>query len=381
MPPISRLLEKISRQPESYKKKQDYVFGDALGAGSFGVVRQATTVKDNEEVAIKIILKRALKGNEDLVMEEIKMLQKLHHPHIIAFKDWFESKDKFYIVTQLATGGELFDEIISRGKFTEHDAWKCIDDILDAVAYLHRKNIVHRDLKPENLLYTTPAENSDLVLADFGIAKSLTSAQELLTKSAGSFGYAAPEVLRGAGHGMPCDIWSLGVICYTVLSGYSPFRSESIPDFLQEVSPGYQVVFHKKYWKDVSDGAKQFIARMLQIDPAERPTAEELLSDPWIKSKASDHHTTDLLPQIREGFNARNKFLFAIEAVKLSNRIKALGLEKENESHSDDEDAFFSGTSPPADGARFHEVVMAAARSKDIIRQDDEKHRRTDSTD
>lgn len=355
----------MSRQPESYKKKQNYEFGEALGAGTFGVVRQATCVKDKEQVAVKIILKKTLKGNEDLVMEEIMMLQKLHHPHIVAFKDWFESKDKFYIVTQLATGGELFEEIVSRGKFTEHDAWKCINDILDAVAYLHGRNIVHRDLKPENLLYVTPEENSDLVLADFGIAKSLRSSQDIITKSAGSFGYAAPEVLEGLGHGMPCDIWSLGVICYTVLSGYSPFRSESIPDFLQEVSPGYQVVFHKKYWKDVSDDAKHFIASMLQVDPARRPTAAQLQNDPWIKSKASGQ-TTDLLPQIREGFNARSKFVFAIEAVKLANRIKSLGMEKEDGS---DEEA--------SEGARFHEVVMAATRSKDVILDDDKRHQET----
>lgn len=145
--------------------------------------------------------------------------------------------------------------------------------MLTAVAYLHSNNIVHRDLKPENLLYLTSSPDSPLVLADFGIAKMLTSPTDVLTTMAGSFGYAAPEVMLKTGHGTKVDLWSLGVITYTLLCGYSPFRSEVLQDLVDECANG-RVIFHERYWKDVSKDAKVFIAALLQPDPERRPSSE-----------------------------------------------------------------------------------------------------------
>ena len=129
------------------------------------------------------------------------------------------------------------------------------------------------DLKPENLLYLTPDPNSSLVLADFGIAKMLDSKNEVLTTMAGSFGYAAPEVMLKKGHGKPVDMWSMGVITYTLLCGYSPFRSENLADLIEECKNG-RVIFHERYWKDTSKDAKEFITSLLQPDPNKRPTSE-----------------------------------------------------------------------------------------------------------
>jgi calcium/calmodulin-dependent protein kinase I len=129
------------------------------------------------------------------------------------------------------------------------------------------------DLKPENLLYLTPDPNSSLVLADFGIAKMLDSKNEVLTTMAGSFGYAAPEVMLKKGHGKPVDMWSMGVITYTLLCGYSPFRSENLADLIEECKHG-RVIFHERYWKDVSKDAKEFITQLLQPDPSKRPSSE-----------------------------------------------------------------------------------------------------------
>src|SRR3954468_6618947 len=128
------------------------------------------------------------------------------------------------------------------------------------------------DLKPENLLYLTPDHNSSLVLADFGIAKMLESNNEMLTTMAGSFGYAAPEVMLKKGHGKPVDMWSLGVITYTLLCGYSPFRSENLQDLIDECNNA-RVIFHERYWKDVSDDAKDFILHLLQPVPDQRWTS------------------------------------------------------------------------------------------------------------
>lgn len=330
---IRRLIEKISGQPQSYSRKSNYTFGKTLGAGAFGIVRYGRNNTTGEEEAIKIILKKALKGNEQMILDELKLLEELHHPNIVGFRDWFESKDKFYIVTQLATGGELFDRIVEQGKFTEYDAANVVKQILEALKYLHSKNIVHRDLKPENILYLTPDPDSNVVLADFGIAKKLQSLDEVLRSSAGSFGYAAPEVVLGVGHGKPCDIWSLGVVTYTMLCGYSPFRSDNVNDFIMEVKKNNTVIFHADYWKDTSRESRRFIVKAMQLDPRKRPDAATLLEDPWIVSIAKQAKN-DLLPHIKEGFDAKHKFRQAIQMVKLNNKIKKL---KEYQTEEDDD--------------------------------------------
>ncbi|KAI2613979.1 calcium/calmodulin-dependent protein kinase 1 [Hypoxylon fragiforme] len=323
------MFSSLRGQPESYEKKSKYKFGRTLGAGTYGIVREADS--PSGKVAIKIILKKNVKGNETMVWDELDMLQRLKHPHIVRFVDWFESRDKWYIVTQLATGGELFDRICEQGKFTEKDASQTIKQVLDAVNFLHHRNVVHRDLKPENLLYLSKAADSDLVLADFGIAKMLDTKDEVLTTMAGSFGYAAPEVMLKKGHGKPVDMWSLGVITYTLLCGYSPFRSENLQDLIDECSNG-KVVFHERYWRDVSDDAKDFIMRLLQANPDDRWTSEQALKHIWLSGEnATDHN---LLPEIK-AYMAKARLRRGIELIKLSNRIEALKIQEDDPENPD----------------------------------------------
>ncbi|KAI0116965.1 calcium/calmodulin-dependent protein kinase 1 [Daldinia grandis] len=369
------MFSSLRGQPESYERKAKYRFGRTLGAGTYGIVREADS--PNGKVAIKIILKKNVKGNEQMVWDELDMLQRLKHPHIVRFVDWFESRDKWYIVTELATGGELFDRICEQGKFTEKDASQTIRQVLDAVSYLHDRNVVHRDLKPENLLYLSKDPDSDLVLADFGIAKMLDTKDEVLTTMAGSFGYAAPEVMLKKGHGKPVDMWSLGVITYTLLCGYSPFRSENLQDLIDECSNG-KVVFHDRYWRDVSDDAKDFIMHLLQPDPEDRWSSKQALKHPWLSGEnASDHN---LLPEIK-AYMAKARLRRGIELVKLTNRIEALKIQEDDPEHPDfaDDSVAPAGQGPnePASpkqetgkgkltramkGAIFREVVLAKVR-------------------
>lgn len=192
------------------------------------------------------------------------------------------------------------------------------------IHFLYSINI---DLKPENLLYLTPAADSALVLADFGIAKMLDDPKEVLTTMAGSFGYAAPEVMLKKGHGKAVDMWSMGVITYTLLCGYSPFRSESLQDLIDECRNG-RIVFHERYWRDVSKDAKDFILSLLEPEPSKRATSEEALAHPWLKGEsASDHN---LLPELK-AYMAKARLKRGIEIIKLANRIEALRMQEEDE--------------------------------------------------
>ena len=182
-------------------------------------------------------------------------------------------------------------------------------------------------MKPENLLYLTRAADSQLVLADFGIAKMLHSPSEVLTSMAGSFGYAAPEVMLKQGHGKAVDMWSLGVITYTLLCGYSPFRSENLTDLIEECRTG-RIIFHERYWRDVSQDAKDFILSLLNADPSKRVSSEEALKHVWLTGEtASDR---DLLPEIRT-YIARARLRRGIEIVKLANRIESLKMHEEED--------------------------------------------------
>ncbi|KAM0332148.1 hypothetical protein ACHAQA_002422 [Verticillium albo-atrum] len=381
------MLSRLQGQPESYDKKCDilpppslrqlspnecamsrakYRFGRTLGAGTYGIVREADG--PTGKVAVKIILKKNVKGNERMVYDELDMLQRLKHPHIVKFVDWFESRDKYYIITELATGGELFDRICEQGKFTEKDASQTIKQVLDAVNYLHINSVVHRDLKPENLLYRSREADSEIVLADFGIAKMLDRKDEVLTTMAGSFGYAAPEVMLKRGHGKPVDMWSMGVITYTLLCGYSPFRSENLQDLIDECSSA-QVIFHDRYWKDVSQDAKDFILHLLQPEPEKRWTSEEALRHAWLSGDTATDH--NLLPEIK-AYMAKARLRRGIEMVKLANRIESLKLQEDDPDDTDfRDDAFTKHSSVPQDkkslskavkGAIFREVVFAKVR-------------------
>ncbi|KAK5055959.1 hypothetical protein LTR84_012509 [Exophiala bonariae] len=367
------MLSKLQGQPDSYDKKSQYRFGKTLGAGTYGIVREAEYQGD--KCAVKIILKKSVKGNEQMVYDELRMLQTLSHPHIVKFQDWFESRDKFYIVTQLATGGELFDRICDKGKFTEKDASQTIKQVLEAVDYLHAKNIVHRDLKPENLLYLTRDPDSQLVLADFGIAKTLDSPGAVLTSMAGSFGYAAPEVMLKQGHGKAVDMWSMGVITYTLLCGYSPFRSENLPDLVDECKSG-RIIFHERYWKDVSKDAKEFILTLLQPEPKRRATSRDALKHIWLTGEtASDH---DLLPEIR-AYLAKAKLKRGIELVKLGNRIDALKIQEDIPEPGSPDEGDIPSNAQNAAGLAVKEHIRGVSPGRGLTTDESSEKRRLSS--
>ncbi|KAL3462603.1 kinase-like domain-containing protein [Aspergillus heterothallicus] len=273
------MLHRVSGQPESYKRKSLYRFGKAVGQGTHSIVREADCVLG--KVAVKVILKRNIRDLEHKFFTEAEVLKRLNHPNIIRYIEHYESKDKLYLVTELARGGELFDRLCELGNFTETLASQAVSQILEAIHYMHQRNILYLDLKTENVMYETRDINSRLMLIDFGTAKMLDPSEQGLKKMVGSFGHAAPEVMLKEGCGKPADMWSLGVIAYELLCGYSPFRAENLPELIEECRVG-KIIFHERYWHNISSDAKDFIRGLLQVDPAKRPSAEQARKHRWI---------------------------------------------------------------------------------------------------
>ncbi|EIE85865.1 hypothetical protein RO3G_10575 [Rhizopus delemar RA 99-880] len=312
------------QQPESYERKKNYTFLEVLGSGSFGSVKKAVRISDGKEVAIKIIPRRNVQNHFDMVKDEVDVLRGLNHPNVIGFYDYFESS---------ATGGELFERLFERGKFSEKDAVVIIRSVLKGLEYLHSNDIVHRDMKPENLLFKTPESDANLVICDFGIAKhnSETSALETVC---GSPGYVAPEVLTRKGYGTPIDMWAVGVITYTLLCGYQPFQAEDQVELIDEITHA-RYDFHERYWRNISEDAKDFIRKLLTLDDKARLTAPEALKHTWMTS--DNANDIDILETVRENFNPRRTLKSAVGAIRAMNRLKTATSEK-----GDIKDAFIA---------------------------------------
>lgn len=249
------------------------------------------------------------------------------HQNILTLVDYFETMNNLYLVTDLALGGELFDRICRKGSYYEADAADLVRATLSAVAYLHDHGIVHRDLKPENLLFRTPEDNADLLIADFGLSRIMDEEQfHVLTTTCGTPGYMAPEIFKKTGHGKPVDLWALGVITYFLLCGYTPFDRDSDFEEMQAILNADYSFQPIEYWRGVSDSAKDFIRRCLTIDPAKRMTAHEALQHPfvadWARGGDNDDKGQNLLPAIKKNFNPRRTLHAAIDTVRAINKLR-----------------------------------------------------------
>ncbi|XP_055006303.1 calcium/calmodulin-dependent protein kinase type II delta chain isoform X7 [Boleophthalmus pectinirostris] len=300
----------------------EYQLYEELGKGAFSVVRRCVKKSSGQEYAAKIINTKKLSARDHQKLErEARICRLLKHPNIVRLHDSISEEGFHYLVFDLVTGGELFEDIVAREYYSEADASHCISQILESVNHIHQHDIVHRDLKPENLLLASKMKGAAVKLADFGLAIEVQGDQQAWFGFAGTPGYLSPEVLRKDPYGKPVDIWACGVILYILLVGYPPFWDEDQHKLYQQIKAG-AYDFPSPEWDTVTPEAKNLINQMLTINPAKRITAEQALKHPWVchrSTVASMMHRQETVECLRK-FNARRKLKGAILTTMLVSR-------------------------------------------------------------
>jgi serine/threonine protein kinase len=279
-----------------------------LGLGGTGIVYELLHKSNGQRFALKEIEIKN-KAQMQVALKEAEMLKEImeniSHPNIMHIEKVFQVGSKFYLVFPLCTGGELYEHVIRRGKFTERDAANLTRDLISAIHALHSRDILHLDIKPENILFQTPSADSLIKLADFGLSKffsdldqsesrvpSLAEMDARLKdfsdngvlntmKLKGTVGYMAPELILTGHTSKASDIFAAGVVLYILLCGHPPFHSKSNRDVLEKSA---RCVFRMdgSSWRDVSAEAKDLVAKMLSRDPQRRITAQDILVHPWL---------------------------------------------------------------------------------------------------
>ncbi|KAI2469823.1 CAMK/CAMK1 protein kinase [Annulohypoxylon bovei var. microspora] len=303
---------------------------EKMGDGAFSNVYRAKDLKSNAgEVAIKVVRKfemNNMQGHKHLhpdfkkvpkaaeranILKEVQIMRQLDHPNIIKLVDFSESKQYYYIILELAPGGELFHQIVRLTYFSEELSRHVIVQVAKALEYLHEeRGVVHRDIKPENILFSpipsVPSKNpkpkqpgdedkidegefikgvgaggiGQIKIADFGLSKIVWDNQTMTP--CGTVGYTAPEIVKDERYSKSVDMWALGCVLYTLLCGFPPFYDESIEVLTEKVAKG-QYTFLSPWWDDISKSAQDLISHLLSVDPDERYTIKEFLSHPWIQ--------------------------------------------------------------------------------------------------
>lgn len=332
-PPPMDGQPRTNKKVKKYRDKFDprvtakYDIKALIGRGSFSRVVRVENRMTRQPYAIKMIDR--IQGKE-VFESELAVLRRVKHPYIIQLVEVFETKDKVYMVMELATGGELFDRIIAKGSFVERDATRVLNMVLEGVAYLHGLGITHRDLKPENLLYYHPGHDSKIMITDFGLSATKRGDNAMRT-TCGTPEYIAPEILARKPYTCQVDMWAVGVVTYILLSGTMPFDDDNRTRL-------YRLILKAKYnyigehWKDVSASAKDFIDKSLVLDPNVRLTASQALKHPWIVTNAAGSSTKNLHRTISQNLLQRNSTYSRGNSSKSAKSTRSTKSNKSNKS-------------------------------------------------
>ncbi|XP_041454022.1 serine/threonine-protein kinase H1-like [Lytechinus variegatus] len=274
-----------------------------IGTGTYSRVVRVEHRSTRQPYAIKMVEKK--RDGKQFWEVELTILRRVRHSNIIQLLEVYDGKDRIYMIMELATGGELFDRIVTRGNFTERDATRVLHMVLDAMRYLHGLGITHRDLKPENLLYYHPGNESKIMITDFGLASFRKNAEgpenNMMRTICGTPEYISPEILLRKPYTQSVDLWAIGVVAYILLSGRMPFDDDNRTRL-------YRKILRAKYsftgdpWKDVSPAGKDFIDKLLVINPSERMTASQAMKHPWIVTMAAQSSLKNLQRSISQNW-------------------------------------------------------------------------------
>nr|XP_058959752.1 testis-specific serine/threonine-protein kinase 3-like [Pocillopora verrucosa] len=287
-----RSKEEVSSQnnldENAFLRGYGYELDQVIGQGSYADVRKAYSIKSEREVAIKIVHKEEDDDGKKsrFLKREIEILKWLNHKNVIRVFDVIDGENKFFIVMEMAPKGDLLSLLLKRYKLTENEAKAMFKSIVDGVLYCHKKGVTHRDLKLENILLS---EENEPIVTDFGFARYIGAASDQRTRSrtfCGSYAYVAPEILQGIPYdGMASDVWSLGVVLYTLLCGSFPFDDSNPKTLLQETTSGE--LEYPTHASDLSDQTKDLIKKMLSANVRERITLAEVMDHPWLQEDAT----------------------------------------------------------------------------------------------
>ncbi|XP_056240209.1 caM kinase-like vesicle-associated, like isoform X1 [Seriola aureovittata] len=304
-----------------------YEIGQVLRAKEFCELCLAKDRQTDKVFVCKKFLKKDGRKVRKAAKNEIMILKLVNHPNILQLIDTFETRKEYFIIQELATGGDVFDWILDQGNYTERDASNVIRQVLEAVAYLHSLNIVHRNLKLENLMYYTENNHNKVVLRDFYLSRFENGP---ITEPCGTPEYLAPEVVARHRYGRPVDCWAVGVIMYILLSGNPPFYDETEEEntdlhnriiFCRIVAGDFE--FDSPYWDDISPAAKELVCRLMEVDQMLRITAQDALWHEWIAGNgASEKNLKDgVCAQFEKNF-AKAKWRKAIRVTTFMQRLK-----------------------------------------------------------
>ncbi|XP_017270428.1 caM kinase-like vesicle-associated, like isoform X2 [Kryptolebias marmoratus] len=304
-----------------------YEFGQVLRAKEFCELCLAKDRLTEKVFVCKKFLKKDGRKVRKAAKNEIMILKLVNHPNILQLIDTFETRKEYFIIQELATGGDVFDWILDQGNYTERDASNVIKQVLEAVAYLHSLNIVHRNLKLENLMYYTENNHNRVVLRDFYLSRFENGP---ITEPCGTPEYLAPEVVARHRYGRPVDCWAVGVIMFILLSGNPPFYDETEEEntdlhnriiFCRIVAGDFE--FDSPYWDDISAAAKELVCRLMEVDQMLRVTAQDALRHEWIAGNgASEKNLKDgVCAQFEKNF-AKAKWRKAIRVTTFMQRLK-----------------------------------------------------------
>lgn len=274
----SRSVSPLQKQPRGPELVGHFLVGSVIGKGTFGQVKLGIDTVTGEKVAIKTLEKSRFRAISDelRIARELQFLREVRHPHIIQLYETYETKTEICLIMEYASRGDLLNHLLSQGKLKESEACRLYQQLLSALDYLHSKGVAHRDIKLENILLDC---KFNVKLADFGLSNNFES-EQLMNTACGSPCYACPEAIAGKPYiGPKADVWSSGVVLFTLINGSLPFEDSNLSALYQKILAG-------KFSMPISfsDELKELIENILQIDPKSRFSVQEILNSPWLSS-------------------------------------------------------------------------------------------------